>query len=101
MDNNTLVRTEELVKIYHGRRVVNGVNLDVKRGEIVIFVPPHQQQMSYVKRCVGVPGDSVQVIAKRVYINGQLTEVPFSYGRLTALAGLIGLLQNDGGGPPT
>lgn len=59
---------------------------DVKRGEIVIFVPPHQPKQSYVKRCVGLPGDSVQVIAKRVYINGQLTEVPFSFGRLTALA---------------
>lgn len=59
---------------------------DVKRGEIVIFVPPHQPKLSYVKRCVGLPGDQVQVIAKRVYINGQLTEVPFSYGRLQALA---------------
>jgi len=59
---------------------------DVKRGEIVIFVPPHQPKLSYVKRCVGLPGDKIEVIAKRVYINGQLTEVPFSFGRLAALA---------------
>jgi lipopolysaccharide export system ATP-binding protein len=41
VDNSTLVRTEELVKIYHGRRVVNGVNLDVKRGEIVGLLGPN------------------------------------------------------------
>jgi signal peptidase I len=54
---------------------------DVKRGEIVIFIPPHVKQ-SYVKRCVGLPGDSVEVRGKRVFINGEPAEVPYSYGRL-------------------
>lgn len=58
---------------------------DVKRGEIVIFVPPHIPHQSYVKRCVGLPGDTVEVKAKRVYINGQLTEVPQAYGRLSGV----------------
>jgi signal peptidase I len=58
---------------------------DVKRGEIVIFVPPHMPKLSYVKRCVGLPGDTIEVRNKLVYIDGVETEVPFSYGRLTAL----------------
>ena len=41
MDNSALVRTEELVKVYHGRRVVNGVNLEVKKGEIVGLLGPN------------------------------------------------------------
>lgn len=41
MDNNALVRTEELVKVYHNRRVVNGVNLEVKKGEIVGLLGPN------------------------------------------------------------
>ena len=41
MDNNALVRTEELVKVYHQRRVVNGVNLEVKKGEIVGLLGPN------------------------------------------------------------
>lgn len=41
MDASTLVRTEELVKVYHGRRVVNGVNLEVKKGEIVGLLGPN------------------------------------------------------------
>ncbi len=41
MDGSALVRTEELVKAYHGRRVVNGVNLEVKKGEIVGLLGPN------------------------------------------------------------
>jgi signal peptidase I len=59
---------------------------DVRRGEIVIFVPPNQPKVSYVKRCVGLPGDTVEVRDKIVYIDGREAEVPYSYGRLTALA---------------
>ena len=59
---------------------------DVKRGEIVIFVPPSAPKQSYVKRCVGLPGDTVEVRNKLVYINGQLAELPTSYGRLTKVA---------------
>jgi signal peptidase I len=59
---------------------------DVKRGEIVIFVPPHSPKLSYVKRCVGVPGDTVELRGKILYINGARAEVPYSYGYLTAVA---------------
>ena len=40
-DNTTLVRTEELVKEYHGKRVVNGVSLEVKAGEVVGLLGPN------------------------------------------------------------
>ncbi|MBN1269022.1 MAG: LPS export ABC transporter ATP-binding protein [Kiritimatiellae bacterium] len=39
--NSCLVRTEDLVKAYHGRRVVNGVNLTVGKGEIVGLLGPN------------------------------------------------------------
>ncbi|MFH0908080.1 MAG: LPS export ABC transporter ATP-binding protein [bacterium] len=39
--NSELIRTEELVKVYHGRRVVNGVNLYVRPGEIVGLLGPN------------------------------------------------------------
>ena len=41
MDASVLVRTQELVKAYHGRRVVNGVNLEVNQGEIVGLLGPN------------------------------------------------------------
>ena len=39
--NDFLLRTDELVKIYHGRRVVNGVNICVRRGEVVGLLGPN------------------------------------------------------------
>jgi signal peptidase I len=59
---------------------------DVKRGEIIIFVPPSAPKQSYVKRCVGLPGDTVEVRDKRVFINGQPAELATSYGRLAKVA---------------
>ena len=41
-DNDTsLLRTEGLVKIYNGRSVVNGVDINVKKGEIVGLLGPN------------------------------------------------------------
>jgi lipopolysaccharide export system ATP-binding protein len=40
-DNGVLLRTEGLVKIYGGRRVVNGVAINVKRGEVVGLLGPN------------------------------------------------------------
>jgi lipopolysaccharide export system ATP-binding protein len=37
----SLVETRQLVKTYHGRNVVNGVNLTVNRGEIVGLLGPN------------------------------------------------------------
>ncbi len=39
--NGKLMWTEEVVKTYHGRRVVDGVNLGVGRGEIVGLLGPN------------------------------------------------------------
>ncbi|MGA0850145.1 MAG: ATP-binding cassette domain-containing protein, partial [Chthoniobacterales bacterium] len=36
-----LLQTEKLVKIYGGRAVVNGVDINVKRGEIVGLLGPN------------------------------------------------------------
>jgi signal peptidase I len=42
-----------------------------RRGDIIIFRPPHSPHENYVKRCIGLPGDTIQVINKKVYINGE------------------------------
>ena len=40
-----------------------------KRGDIVIVTPPGQDE-DYIKRVIGLPGDTIQVIGGRVSING-------------------------------
>lgn len=40
-----------------------------KRGDIVIFRPPHNTKQHFVKRCVALPGDELFVADKNLYIH--------------------------------
>lgn len=44
---------------------------DPSRGEVVVFHPPHELDKHYVKRLVGVPGDTLHMKNKRLFVNGR------------------------------
>jgi signal peptidase I len=46
------------------------------RGNVVIFTYPVDMKKDFVKRCVGVAGDTVEIINKRLYVNGIEQEEP-------------------------
>ncbi|RMH79584.1 MAG: signal peptidase I [Acidobacteria bacterium] len=48
-----------------------------QRGDMVVFRWPVDPRIDFIKRIVGVPGDRVQVVADRLFINGK--EVPRRY----------------------
>jgi len=41
------------------------------RGDVVIFKYPQDPRLNYIKRCVGVSGDTVLIRDKKLFINGE------------------------------
>jgi signal peptidase I len=42
-----------------------------KKGDVVIFKYPRDPELNYIKRCVGVSGDTIFIRNKELYINGK------------------------------
>jgi signal peptidase I len=40
-----------------------------ERGDIIIMRPPHDMEIRYIKRLIGLPGDKIQVRNDITYIN--------------------------------
>jgi len=40
-----------------------------KRGDIIVFKTPYDNRTDYIKRLIGLPGDTVQIINKNLYLN--------------------------------
>src|SRR5438876_677895 len=43
----------------------------IRRGDIIVFKYPKDPATNYVKRVIGLPGETIEVKGTRVYINGQ------------------------------
>lgn len=50
-----------------------------KRGDIVIFKYPDDEEEKYVKRIIGLPGETVTIVNAKVYINGSETPLDEAY----------------------
>ena len=48
-----------------------------KRGEIVIFRFPLERK-DFVKRCIAIPGDTVEIRNKMLYLNGRPVDEPYA-----------------------
>ncbi len=41
-----------------------------QRGEVMVFYPPHQPKVSFIKRVIGLPGDEIRYSNNVLYVNG-------------------------------
>ena len=43
---------------------------DIHRGDVVVFLYPHDHTKSYIKRVIALPGDDLRIDHGQVYVNG-------------------------------
>ncbi len=52
----------------------------VENGDVTIFEFPRDPFQKYVKRCIGIPGDSIYISSGKIIINGNIIKFP-KYGK--------------------
>jgi len=46
------------------------------RGDVIVFVYPLDKEKDFIKRVVGTGGDTIEIIDKKVYVNGEMFPDP-------------------------
>ena len=49
----------------------------LERGDILVFDPPHEEDLKLVKRLMGLPGDTVEMQDKVLFVNGEPLDEPY------------------------
>ena len=60
---------------------------DPKRYDIIVFPYKYEENTYFIKRIIGLPGETIQVTDGKIYINGQVLDE--SYGREVLKSGGI------------
>lgn len=75
---------------------------DPKRGDIVIFKFPDDEKQLFIKRIIGMPGDTLEMIDGVVYINGETIDEPYlatipygDYGPITVPDGAYFMMGDN------
>jgi signal peptidase I len=49
----------------------------IKRGDVIVFKYPEEPERDFIKRVIGLPGETVELRDKKVYINGTGLNEPY------------------------
>ncbi|HEY7697314.1 MAG TPA: signal peptidase I [Vicinamibacteria bacterium] len=53
---------------------------DIQRGDVVVFWYPEDPQLSFIKRVVALPGETVEIRSGRVFVNDMPVDEPYVSG---------------------
>ena len=51
----------------------------IKRGDVIVFKYPEEPDRDFIKRVIGLPGESLEVREKKVYINGKPLDESYAH----------------------
>jgi signal peptidase I len=85
MENNLLIGDHLLVnKFVYGptatpvERTLLPIGA-IHRGDILVFKYPEQPDRDFIKRVIGLPGETLEVREKKVYIDGTAIDEPYAH----------------------
>lgn len=52
-----------------------------KRGDVVVFIYPEDRSKNFIKRLIGLPGETIEIRAGNIYINGSQNKERLLYNR--------------------
>jgi signal peptidase I len=83
MENNLLIGDHLLVnKFVHAptasslERAVLPID-PIRRGDIIVFKYPEEPERDFIKRVIGLPGETIELRKKRVFVNGAQLDEPY------------------------
>ena len=71
-----------------------------KRGDVVVFHSPQDERVDFIKRILGVPGDTIKVQSGYIYLNGTKIEEDYVNDPGQVLAGRFMRENNEIEIPP-
>ena len=83
MENNLLIGDHLLVNKFVFAPTLTGVEnallpIDpIRRGDILVFKYPEDPERDFIKRVIGLPGETLELRNKRVFINGTAIDEPY------------------------
>jgi signal peptidase I len=83
MENNLLIGDHLLVNKFVFGPTASSIDRallpirNIRRGDVVVFKYPDEPERDFIKRVIGLPGETVELRAKKVYIDGQPLDEPY------------------------
>ena len=83
MENNLLIGDHLLVNKFMFAPTLNRAEqtllpIDtIRRGDVIVFKYPEEPERDFIKRVIGLPGETLELRNKQVFINGKALDEPY------------------------